>query len=44
MGNTSDRFVAFIDILGFKNLVDNNSHEYVYSKLEGLNRNFSTFT
>jgi hypothetical protein len=36
MQNTTNRFVAFIDILGFKNLVDNNSHEFVYKKLSAL--------
>ncbi|MFA5780092.1 MAG: hypothetical protein WC947_08130 [Elusimicrobiota bacterium] len=33
---TTDRFVTFIDILGFQNLVDNNTHEQVLKKLENL--------
>ena len=34
---TANRFVAFIDIMGFKDLVARNSHEEIYSKLEYLN-------
>lgn len=34
MEKTTDRFIAFIDILGFKELVAYNSHEHVISKLE----------
>ena len=33
---TTERFITFIDILGFKNLVNNNSHEQVLKKLENL--------
>jgi hypothetical protein len=33
---TCERFVAFLDIMGFKNLVDRNSHEKVKKKLESL--------
>jgi len=34
--NTKERFVAFIDILGFKNLVENYSHEFVFNKLNTI--------
>ncbi|MEQ6123597.1 hypothetical protein AAON49_05305 [Pseudotenacibaculum sp. MALMAid0570] len=33
---TASRFVTFIDILGFKNLVDNNTHGFVLKKLDEL--------
>jgi hypothetical protein len=36
MKNTANRFVAFIDILGFKNLVDSQTHSFVYNKLYAL--------
>jgi hypothetical protein len=35
---TATRFVAFIDILGFKNLVDNSTHEEVLNQLESLKK------
>lgn len=33
---TSKRFVAFFDIMGFKDLVQRNSHDYIVTKLETL--------
>lgn len=33
---TANRFVSFIDILGFKNLVNNNTHNQVLKQLEAL--------
>ncbi len=36
MANTQERFMAFIDIMGFQDLVGRNSHEFVLSKLETI--------
>lgn len=36
MEDTKNRFVAFIDILGFKNLVDTKTHHMVFNKLSSL--------
>lgn len=33
---TENRFVTFIDILGFKSMVDNNTHDFVLKKLDAL--------
>ncbi len=33
---TDNRFVAFLDILGFKDLVARNSHEYIYELLQSI--------
>jgi hypothetical protein len=35
---TADRFVAFIDIMGFKNLVNSHSHDEVLSKMYAINK------
>lgn len=37
---TNDRYVAIIDILGFKNMVYQNSHEEVLETLKSFNASF----
>ena len=33
---TDDRFVVFIDIMGFKDLVARNTHDYIYNMLSDI--------